>query len=647
MFFSMFRTMLSLILAAGLVPAPGVAEVRALLIGVGDYLVLDADLKGPPADVVLMAEVLAARGVDVAAMRILTSGGAFLTGGKAPGAPTRAGILGAMSEVAAESVAGDTVVFYFSGHGAQAPDASGDEGGGLDEILLPADARGWSGATQRVENALLDDELQVWAQGMLDRGVKVVGVIDACHSATGFRAVGGAGVARALPPQVLGIPEGAASGEMGGGEGAGLRGEFVFLYSSQSDQRSFEFPLGETGLWHGAFTLALAETLRTAPGANWQQVLTAVTAGMARGAVRQMPDGEGPMLDQAVFGEATGQARYAVTGARLAAGLLHGLTEGSEVAVYAQPAGGAAIGHARVAFVAAREAGLAGDIPPGARWAEVAASPPPPPLRVGVPVVRDEGNHAAWLAALGQGQPGEVDLVPVLTGGSVALTGADGALDPLGPGSSPRIVAAPDETEADAVARVLADAGHALRLARVLGDTAKRGLSLTPPLKVGYTRQSGCAAPGPETAVDPARGLAPCDRLWVTVGNVGGGPVDLSLLYFNADFTVSAIWPRQGLSNRLAPGEAIRAGLQIGGATPALEELMILAVPVDPDAARVDLTRLAEPAATRSMGGRAQAMTDWIDGRLQDDMMTRGFSAKPADLILVRQAVRIRPGDEE
>ncbi|NJM84400.1 MAG: hypothetical protein HC844_19880 [Tabrizicola sp.] len=65
------------------------------------------------------------------------------------------------------------MVFYFSGHGSQAPDMSGDEGGGYDEILLPADAAGWKGAIGAVENAILDDELQAWAQPMLAAGLRL------------------------------------------------------------------------------------------------------------------------------------------------------------------------------------------------------------------------------------------------------------------------------------------------------------------------------------------------------------------------------------------------------------------------------------------------------------------------------------------
>jgi hypothetical protein len=248
--------------AAAALAAPAArAEVHALLIGVGDYAVLDADLKGPEDDVRLMAETLAARGVAARDMTVLTTGPAGLPQGAASGAPTRDGILAAMDATAAAAKPGDTVVFYFSGHGAQAPDLSGDEGGGYDEIFLPADAARWKGEIGMVENALLDDELAQWAQGMLARGVRLVGLIDACHSATGFRSVEGEGVARVLDETDLGIPEDVAGDAEGPDQALGLSGDYVFLYSSQSDERSFEYPLGDTGEWHGEFTLRLAQVL--------------------------------------------------------------------------------------------------------------------------------------------------------------------------------------------------------------------------------------------------------------------------------------------------------------------------------------------------------------------------------------------------
>ena len=214
------------------------AEHRAVLVGVSDYSVLDADLNGPKNDVRLMAEVLAARGVPPAEMTVLTSDPTGLPAGAHSGPPTRAAILAALADVSDRAAPGDTVVFYFSGHGGQAPDQSGDEGGGYDEIFLPADAAGWKGDIGAVENAILDDELQLWAQGLLSRDIQLIGLIDACHSDTGFRALGGAGRARGLSPTDLGIPQDAPSAPRD--PAPPLQGQFVFLYSSQSDQRSFE-----------------------------------------------------------------------------------------------------------------------------------------------------------------------------------------------------------------------------------------------------------------------------------------------------------------------------------------------------------------------------------------------------------------------
>lgn len=638
-----------LIFAASLAGTAAVAEVRAVLVGVSDYLVLDADLKGPANDVRLMAETLALRGVDPGAMAVLSSDPTGLPDGASTAAPLRDTILAAMEAVAAASVAGDTVVFYFSGHGAQAPDMSGDEGGGYDEILLPADAAGWKGAIGAVENAILDDELQAWAQAMLSRGVQVVGLIDACHSATGFRAVGGQGVARVVDEAALGIPDDVVP--VTGTPLPPLTGDFVFLYSSQSDQRSFEYPLADGATWHGEFTLRLAQTLRDAPAASWAQVLAATTEGMAQGPARQMPEGEGTLLEAQVFGTGAGAARIAVADGRLAAGLLHGLAAGAEVALFAGPSGGEALAVLPLGEVTARQAVLAGDVPDSALWAELVSAPPPAPLVLAAPVradVNDGFDYSRWQAALPPAGP-VADLVPILTGGAVALAGADGVLDPTGPGSSPRIVALPGMSEAEAVAQMLEQAAHGLGLRAVLSGATGRALAGRQAITMAVERRAADATCGTLTEAvpyDPAAGVAPCDQLWLTLTNTGGKAQDVSVLYFAADFTVTPIWPVQNLANRLAPGETVRVGLMIeDGSVAGLEEIWVLAVPVDPDAPRVDLTRLATPAANRALGG-TDPMTEWLESRLTgDSTATRGFTLKPAPLTMIRQQVRLTPRD--
>lgn len=632
--------------------APAQAEVRAVLVGVSDYVTLDADLNGPANDVRLMAETLAARGIAPAQMTILTSDPTNLPEGAATGAPTRDAIMGALQAVAAAAAPGDTVVFYFSGHGGQAPDQSGDEGGGYDEIFLPADAAGWKGSIGAVENAILDDELQIWAQALMDRDVTLIGLIDACHSATGFRGTGGEGIPRGLTPDQLGVPEDAVSAPATAP--LELSGNYVFLYSSQSDERSFEYPLGDTGLWQGEFTLRLSQVLAASPEASWAQVLAHVANAMVQGPARQVPEGEGPLLDMQVFGSGSAAARLEVSGATLKAGLLQGIAEGSELALYAEGAGGAPLGTVLAGKVSARETALAGDIPPGAAWAEVIAAPPPEPLSLAAPVRADAGDgqaYAAWVAALPA--PGaRPDLVPILVDGTVALAGADGVLDPDGPGSTPRVERQQGETEAEALDRALAVAAHGLRLREALAGATGRSITGKDPVTVTIERRPGvlagdaCGAAGGAVAWDPAEGAAPCDQLWLTVTNRSGKMQDVSVLYMAADFEVAPIWPQANGVNRLAPGESARIGLQIApDSTAGLEEIWVLAVPMDDDSGlRVDLTRLAATETTR--GGPADALTAWFEQRLAnpEEERSRGFSTKPAALAMIRQVVRLKPG---
>ena len=636
--------LIPLAISAALLAPPAQAEIRAVVVGVSDYVSLDADLKGPANDARLMAETLIARGVAPADITVLTSDPAGLPAGPATGQPTRAEILKALTAATEASTTGDTVVFTFSGHGAQAPDLSGDEGGGYDELLLPADATGWKGAIGAVENALMDDDLQAWAQATLSKGIRVIGVIDACHSATGFRALGGHGVAKVIDEAQLGIPDDITP--VAGAPAPPLSGDFVFLYSSQSDQRSFEYPMAD-GTWHGEFTLRLAQTLRDAPQTSWSQILAATTEAMVQGPARQMPDGEGPLLSALVFGAGPATGRFLLEDGKLAAGLLQGLAEGAELTLYASPAGGDPLATLTLAKVTARDAAFAAPPPATAKWAELTSAPPPRALSLAAPVLADPADtrdYTAWTAALPK-PDATPDLIPILADGTLALANADGVLDPEGPGSTPRIRLEPGETPAEAVARTLDQAAHSLALRAVLAGATGRSLTGKAPLTMTIDRRAAvtCDQPGPQTRLDPDQGVAPCDQLWLTITNTSGTAQDVSVLYFTADFRVQPIYPTQNLSNRLAPGESIRVGLMIEpGSTAGLEEIWTLAVPASPDAPRVDLTRLASPDISR--GAAHDPMSDWLAARLDPDAATRGFTLKPAPLTMLRQVLRLTPG---
>ncbi|MFC3181345.1 caspase family protein [Cypionkella sinensis] len=641
-----FRSATIFLLLAAL-PLPAKAELRAVLIGVSDYLTLDADLKGPANDVRLMAEVLVARGIAPSEITVLTSDTTALPAGVKTAAPTKAEIMAALTQTAARAQPNDTVVFYFSGHGAQAPDQNGDEGGGYDEIFLPADAAGWKGQVGAVENALTDDELYAWAQPMLSRGVKLIGLIDACHSDTGFRALPSqSAVVRGLAPQDLNIPDSLAPSTIAldtiAPDTPPLHGDFVFLYSSQSDQRSFEYPVGDTGLWQGAFTRQLAEVLRTSATAPWAQILAATTATMQQGTTPQMPDGEGPMLATDLFGTPAPQ-RFLVKDGVIQAGLLQGLNPGDRFSLYPSAEGGAALAQVTLAKVDARSSPLPSNTVTTA-WAELDQPAAPPALHLAAPLIANPGDgydYSAWqaaFAAIGTGA-GPSDLTPILTDGTIALAGPDGALDPQGPHSTPRITPEAGETAELALQRSLDAASHSLRLRHLFTTVAARSLTAQPPLQLDWQHKAApeCSDPGPAQPVDPAQTVQPCDQLWLGFQNTSGRDLDVSILYFNADFSITPLWPQRGLSNRLAAGESGRAGFQIDpDSPPADEDILVLAVPVDPGAARVDLTLLADPAATRGAG-------DWFSNRLDADTATRSFSTKPPPLLMIRQTVRIRP----
>ena len=637
------------------------AEVRGLVIGVSDYEYLDADLRGPANDVGLVSSMLLARGATPASLTILAAPDVRLAEGlRVAEAPRRAAILAALDRLAAELTAEDTVVFYFSGHGSQMPDASGDEAGGYDEILLPSDAKNWKGAIGGVENALIDDELALKMQAILDTGAELVAILDACHSATGFRALNDPAVsaARYIDPAALGVPGAVAGDSEPGRIAPPLEGRFVFLYSSQSDQRSFEYPLGDPAdphSWYGDFTRALMPVLGGAPGLSWSQALMAAVDGMAKdGPAAQTPDAEGPLLEEAVFGAAAPPAPvWPTEGATLRAGLLNGIAAGAQVAVHADAAATgepvlAEVTEAKAASATlARTPGL-----PASGYAKLHRPALPAPLRLGAPVMAEgarPGDLPALLEELTAGLDGITpaggvapDLVPVFTGTTLALAGRDGVLDGLGAGSSPRL--APDAGRPE-MAAFLDRAVRTHRLRRALaaaegGGQAAFALPGTV-LKVELTHvdvpggDAACGTPGAETTVAGEARASACDQLWLSVANNSKTARDITVLYIDRDFGVTAIYPDAALSNRLNFGETEEIGVLITNRAdvPGQEELVVLSAPAAQGAPRTVLTALADPVQMRDLREGAPdmpALEQWLFAAADPEIRMRNFSFRGA-----------------
>ena len=135
---------------------------KALLVGIQKYKnpKHNKKLKRCVSDIHVMARVLSTAGfTDV---RCLLNKSA-----------TSANLSSVLTEMVNSSKSGDSILLYFSGHGIQLKDISGDEKDGLDEVLLTYD--------YNIRNAFTDDKLTKCLEG-LHREAMFTLISDACHS---------------------------------------------------------------------------------------------------------------------------------------------------------------------------------------------------------------------------------------------------------------------------------------------------------------------------------------------------------------------------------------------------------------------------------------------------------------------------------
>ena len=155
---------------------------KALLVGINDYYPRGPggpDLEGCVNDVRDMINTLFI--FNFRKMKVLTNSRA-----------TRDEILKGLRWLTAEAKKGDTLVFYYSGHGSRVPDMDGDEPDRKDEILCPHDMSFEKGIY------ISDDNLRdIFSD--LPEGVNLEVIIDACHSGTITRDLPGEDLAATKP----------------------------------------------------------------------------------------------------------------------------------------------------------------------------------------------------------------------------------------------------------------------------------------------------------------------------------------------------------------------------------------------------------------------------------------------------------------
>lgn len=241
--------------------AASIAAPRALLVGIGDYALKDADLPGIDLDIQNMRELTALMGFKPEEVRVLMDREATLA---RVSAELRTWL---RDGVGAE----DPVLLYFSGHGTRIPDLDGDEPDGADEVLLMHDAA-WipasRGGAASMRNVLVDDELGRILAAIPSRRVLVL--IDACNSGTATRNVAFAtrslGVADGVRKFVTyeGMPEGGGGLLERNATGAGATPNYVAISAAEDTQYAIATSQG------GVFTLGVHKAIREAVAAGRQ-----------------------------------------------------------------------------------------------------------------------------------------------------------------------------------------------------------------------------------------------------------------------------------------------------------------------------------------------------------------------------------------
>lgn len=290
-----------------LAPASAAAlQARALLIGASDYA-YHADLKAPGRDVADMRRALLDLGVPPDMVTVLDG-----VGGPAP---TRRAILDGLDRLADAAAPGEFVVLYYSGHGTQIRDVSGDESDQRDEALVPVDAPQRMGP----EDVVLDDQIRAALDRIRTKGAHVWAIFDSCVSGTVTRAashgprvkgITATALSSATAPAVEGSltdgPYGPSDATSRTSRVPTVRGELVAFYASRPYESAVEMPLDDGRGARSVFTAALVDAMRLNPGITFRQLAEIVRLSVGVATSRQTPNAEGTGLDRPVPGAAGG-----------------------------------------------------------------------------------------------------------------------------------------------------------------------------------------------------------------------------------------------------------------------------------------------------------------------------------------------------
>ena len=451
---------------------------------------------------------------------------------------------------------------------------------------------------------------------------------------------------------------------------------FVAFYAAQTFETAPEEPLPRDAadrLDQGLFSFTLAQGIAQNGSLTYRQLRDFVLQKYAAlGQWSVTPLMEGTAMDAPIFGDPSAKRieQWPILGGdqrpKIAAGALNDLSDGELLAVLSNPAAsdGEVLGYLRADHVTAFETDLtsadehsgsatgtlrADALPKGA-YARLVETSPSFLLTVSLPPnSRFEGHQQArardllrtWRSAppaalrvkwVEPGDPADLRL-------SFGDINAKRAADELWllPPSGDLVASGPDKTpslnlqQSDAeLALKLKDSlqriSRAVNLLRIAAEIpAGGGTAADTEIGAMLTRAHDTQSqPLPDGALPK---LFTDDVLQFTLHNRGSKPADVTLLFLDSQYGITAMYPEAGRLNRIAPDGNDSVKIQIDADTVGVERILAIVVAAEPNQPNTDFSFLQQDTLPTTRGG-VTPLQQLFETAAFGGSMTRGLARR-------------------
>jgi hypothetical protein len=571
----------------------------------------------------------------------------------------------------------------------KAADPEDFESDGLDEIFLPRDIGEWDGGNNNVKNAIVDDELRALLAAITSKGAAIWVVIDACHSGTMIRDASDE-QPRQIAPDVLtpSIVLEAAQKRASQRRSPFVRspsqsfgvadaGGIVAIYAAQSTEPTIEKslpPEADKRKHYGLLTYTINQVLsQTQSAMTYRELAQHVHQQYTRwGRSYPTPMIEGTDCDRDVLGLKVwnGRSRSLLGMSELGewtinAGAISGIRTGSVLAVY-PPAGETngenLVGHVKVISTGPLSSSvvptsfsnfaLVENLPVNGRCEVVRHDYGAMRLRVALTpqlskaddsarhdalesltqlsvsegsllTFVDDPTNAQWLVHI---EDEKAYLVPS-NGWLAASSQSTSAPPPTQPWLGPVLIDDNlDDWLQDRLGRI-ARVQNLLQMAGPDGGITAEDNAIN--VVAEMVRYDPAKPNQPEPVQwNEGRSVRSGDVVGFRVRNAGREPVDITLLFIDSTYGITAYFPQPGFAGdaRLDAGKEFLSRRASVTPSAGLEHMLVIAVRSEPQRAPVDFTCLCQPSIEKaeSTRGAQHGLESPLGKLFQNAVFARG-----------------------